>query len=83
MLRNAYWNGSASLGADEANGRYMSLQFDGEVLVGATAIGLAQHVGVLRGLIQGKTRLGAWKDKLLATPTRCVEAYLACQRPLS
>lgn len=66
--------------ADEANGRYISLQFDGDVLVGATSIGLTQHVGVLRGLIQGRTRLGTWKDKLLQTPTRFVEAYLACQQ---
>jgi NAD(P)H-nitrite reductase large subunit len=66
--------------ADEANGRYLSLQFEGDVLVGATAIGLTQHVGVLRGLIQGRTRLGAWKDKLLQTPTRFVEAYLASQQ---
>lgn len=66
--------------ADEANGRYISLQFDGDVLVGATAIGLTQHVGVLRGLIQGRTRLGDWKDKLLQTPTRFVEAYLSCQQ---
>ena len=69
--------------ADEANGRYISLQFDGDVLVGATSIGLTEHVGALRGLIQGKTRLGAWKDKLLETPTRFVEAYIACQRPHS
>jgi NAD(P)H-nitrite reductase large subunit len=66
--------------ADEANGRYLSLQFDGDVLVGATAIGLTQHVGVLRGLIQGRTRLGAWKERLLETPTRFVEAYLASQQ---
>lgn len=67
--------------ADEANGRYLSLQFEGDVLVGATAIGLTQHVGVLRGLIQGRTRLGAaWKKKLLQTPTRFVEAYLASQQ---
>ncbi|HQU78293.1 MAG TPA: FAD-dependent oxidoreductase [Azonexus sp.] len=66
--------------ADEANGRYISLQFDGDVLVGATSIGLTQHVGVLRGLIQGRTRLGAWKDRLLESPTRFVEAYLASQQ---
>ncbi len=66
--------------ADEANGRYLSLQFEGDVLVGAKAIGLTQHVGVLRGLIQGRTRLGAWKEKLLETPHRFVEAYLASQQ---
>ena len=57
--------------------RYMSLQFDGDLLVGATAIGLTQHVGVLRGLIEGRIRLGPWKDKLLAQPLLIVEAYLA------
>ena len=69
--------------ADETRGRYISLQFDGDVLVGATAIGLTDHVGALRGLIQAKTRLGAWKEKLLETPTRFVEAFIACQRPNS
>ena len=69
--------------ADEARGRYISLQFDGDVLVGATAIGLTDHVGALRGLIQARTRLGAWKEKLLETPTRFVEAFIACQRPNS
>jgi NADPH-dependent 2,4-dienoyl-CoA reductase/sulfur reductase-like enzyme len=66
--------------ADEGIGRYISLQFDGDVLVGATAIGLTDHVGALRGLIQGRTRLGAWKDRLMATPTRFVEAYIASQQ---
>ncbi|MGB7503055.1 MAG: FAD-dependent oxidoreductase [Azonexus sp.] len=69
--------------ADEASGRYISLQFDGDVLVGATAIGLTGHVGALRGLIQSRTRLGHWKEKLLETPTRFVEAFVACQRPNS
>lgn len=57
--------------------RYLNLQFEDDVLVGATSLGLTQHVGVLRGLIQTKTRLGAWKDKLVADPTRIMEAYLA------
>jgi NADPH-dependent 2,4-dienoyl-CoA reductase/sulfur reductase-like enzyme len=69
--------------ADEASGRYISLQFDGDVLVGATAVGLTGHVGALRGLIQSRTRLGQWKEKLLETPTRFVEAFVACQRPNS
>ena len=69
--------------ADEANGRYISLQFDGDILVGATAIGLTEHVGALRGLIQGKIRLGAWKQRLIETPTRFAEALIACQRPNS
>jgi NAD(P)H-nitrite reductase large subunit len=57
--------------------RYLNLQFDDDVLVGATSLGLTQHVGVLRGLIQTKTRLGVWKDRLIEDPTRVMEAYLA------
>jgi NADPH-dependent 2,4-dienoyl-CoA reductase/sulfur reductase-like enzyme len=57
--------------------RYLNLQFQDDVLVGATSLGLTQHVGVLRGLIQSKTRLGAWKKKLIEDPTRIMEAYLA------
>ena len=68
---------------DEVNGRYISLQFDGEVLIGATAIGLTEHVGALRGLIQGRMKLGAWKRRLLETPTRFADAFIACQRPNS
>jgi NADPH-dependent 2,4-dienoyl-CoA reductase/sulfur reductase-like enzyme len=68
---------------DEANGRYISLQFQDDVLIGATAIGLTEHVGALRGLIQAKTKLGDWKKTLLHSPTRFAEAYIACQRPNS
>lgn len=63
---------------DRDNYRYLNLQFQDDVLVGATSLGLTQHVGVLRGLIQGKTPLGRWKDKLVADPTRVMEAYLDC-----
>ena len=56
--------------------RYLNLQFEDDVLVGATALGLTQHVGVLRGLIQTKTRLGEWKSRLVEDPSRIMEAYL-------
>jgi NAD(P)H-nitrite reductase large subunit len=62
--------------------RYMNLQFDDDVLVGATSLGLTDHVGVLRGLIQTKTRLGAWKDRLIEDPTRIMEAYLGSTQAL-
>jgi NAD(P)H-nitrite reductase large subunit len=62
---------------DEGEYRYLSLQFQGDVLVGATAIGLTEHVGVLRGLIEGRVPLGSWKDQLLRDPLRIMEAYLA------
>ncbi|HZV55231.1 MAG TPA: FAD-dependent oxidoreductase [Rhodocyclaceae bacterium] len=62
---------------DEGNHRYLSLQFKDDVLIGATSIGWTEHVGVLRGLIQTRARLGAWKDRLLADPTGFMAAYLA------
>lgn len=69
--------------ADEANWRYLSLQFKDDVLVGATSVGRTEHIGALRGLIQGRVRLGAWKDRLLANPHAFFEAYVACAQPLS
>jgi NAD(P)H-nitrite reductase large subunit len=57
--------------------RYLSLQFEGDRLIGANAVGLFQHVGVLRGLIQRRTALGEWKDRLMRDPTRLMEAYMA------
>ena len=48
--------------------RYISLQFQEDVLVGAQALGLTNHVGVLRGLIQTKLKLGKWKEHLLQDP---------------
>jgi len=57
--------------------RYLNLQFQGDTLIGANTLGLTQHVGVLRGLIQSKTRLGNWKKKLINDPTLIMEAYLA------
>jgi NAD(P)H-nitrite reductase large subunit len=62
---------------DNDNFKYMHLEFKDDVLVGATSVGLTQHVGVLRGLIQSQTKLGPWKDTLLKDPTRVMEAYLA------
>lgn len=57
--------------------KYLRLEFKDDILIGATSLGLTQHVGVLRGLIQTRVPLGEWKDKLLADPTRIMEAYLA------
>ena len=59
---------------DEGRFRYLNLQFDEDRLVGATTLGLTQHVGVLRGLIQSRLRLGVWKQRLMADPTRIMEA---------
>ena len=32
---------------------------------------------MLRGLVEGRVRLGEWKDRLLRDPTLLPEAYLA------
>lgn len=63
--------------------RYLNLQFDGDILVGASSVGLTQHVGVLRGMIQSRLRLGVWKDRLLENPTRIMEAYMSSAQELS
>lgn len=57
-------------------GRHLSLQFKGDVMVGCNSVGWTEHVGVMRGLVEGQVRLGRWKDKLLADPTRLMDAYL-------
>jgi hypothetical protein len=67
---------------DERDFRYVNLQFQGDVLVGATTLGLTDHVGVIRGLIQSRTRLGSWKEKLMADPARLMEAYLSATLPV-
>ena len=58
--------------------RYLRLEFNGDVLVGATSLGHTDHIGVIRGLIQGRRRLGAWKDRLLRDPTLLTDAYVSC-----
>jgi NAD(P)H-nitrite reductase large subunit len=63
--------------SDEANFRYVRLEFDGDVLVGSNAIGHIEHVGLVRGLIQSRVKLGPWKDRLLRDPFLLPEAYLA------
>jgi NAD(P)H-nitrite reductase large subunit len=57
--------------------RYLNLQFQDDRLVGASSLGLTDHIGVIRGLIQTRTPLKDWKRKLLKDPTRLMEAYLA------
>lgn len=57
--------------------RYIRLQFDGDILVGANTLGMTQHVGALRGLIQSRLKLGPWKEKLMDNPLHFAEAYVA------
>lgn len=64
--------------ADGRNFKYLRLEFSNDVLIGCNAVGLIEHAGILRGLIQHHVRLGEWKDRLLQDPTRLKEAYSEC-----
>jgi NAD(P)H-nitrite reductase large subunit len=61
---------------DESRYRYLSLQFDGDRLVGANCVGFSDHIGALRGLIEGRRRLGPWKRRLMEDPAQIMPAYL-------
>ena len=63
---------------DKTGFKYLRLEFDGDVVVGALSLGLTQHVGVIRGLVQTRVKLGVWKDVLMKDPHKIMEAYLAC-----
>ena len=76
--------GSGVEHVDAAAYRYLSLQFKDDVMIGATSIGLTEHVGALRGLIHGRVPLGEWKDRLMHSPLRFVDAYIArSQQPMA
>ena len=63
---------------DKAGGRHLSLQFKGDRLVGCNAIGWTDHVGAMRGLVEGQVTLAeGWKQRLMADPTQLMAAYLA------
>jgi len=62
---------------DDAHWHYIRLEFGGDRLVGANVVGFTDHLGALRGLIEGKARLGKWKQRLMENPTQIMAAYLA------
>lgn len=62
---------------DEDGWKYIRLEFEDDVMIGATTVGFSRHVGVLRTLIQAQVPLGAWKNRLLKEPLRVMDAYLA------
>ncbi len=66
--------------------KYLNLCFgvdnEADVLVGASTLGMTQHIGVIRGLIESKTHLKDWKAHLMQDPTRIMEAYLASTQEL-
>lgn len=62
---------------DLKKGKHLSLQFKDDVMVGCNSVGWTEHVGVMRGLVEGKIKLGAWKEHLKADPTKLMQAYIA------
>lgn len=62
---------------DKASGRHLSLQFKDDIMVGCNSVGWTEHVGVMRGLVEGQVRLGEWKHRLMEDPTKLMDAYLA------
>ena len=69
--------GASAKQTDEGAYRYMRLEFDGERLVGAQCVGHTDGIGMLRGLIQTGIPLGGWKGRLMRSPERIAEAYVA------
>ena len=63
---------------DEEHFRYLRLEFQGDRLVGANTVGMTNEIGIIRGLIQTKLRLGHWLERLKHDPSRLAEAYVAC-----
>lgn len=61
---------------DEDNYLYTRLCFDGELLVGAITVGHTRHIGAIRGLIQGRRKLGKWKQRLIDNPQVLMEAFI-------
>ncbi|MFQ5785049.1 MAG: NAD(P)/FAD-dependent oxidoreductase [Alphaproteobacteria bacterium] len=68
--------GDVAEAVDKDGFKYLRLCFDGDVVVGALALGLTQHVGVIRGLVQTRVPLGPWKEALMKDPHRVMDAYL-------
>ena len=62
--------------ANGGMGRHLSLQFKDDVMVGCNSVGWTDHVGVMRGLVEGAVKLGPWKDVLKNDPTKLMQAYL-------
>ncbi len=69
-------DGETAETVNEESFLYTRLCFDGDVLVGAITIGQDRNLGAIRGLIQTRRALGAWKDKLLRDPQLVMDAFV-------
>ncbi len=65
---------------DEDSFLYTRLCFEGDCLIGAITIGHTAHVGAIRGLIQTRRKLGKWKERLMESPQRIMEAFVELGR---
>jgi NAD(P)H-nitrite reductase large subunit len=74
--------GQTSKMIDEDKFKYLKLEFLGDKMVGAQCVGLTDHVGMLRGLIQTGFKLGPWRDILMTSPERLREAYIGVTQGL-
>ena len=63
---------------DEDRFRYMRLEFFDDRLVGANTVGVINEIGIIRGLIQTRVKLGEWLERLKHDPSRLAQAYMAC-----
>ena len=81
LISTSFGNWQGVAGGDQVSltgdGRHLSLQFKDDVLVGCNSVGWTEHVGVMRGLVEGQVHLGDWKEKLKQDPTRLMDTYLA------
>ena len=81
LISTSFGNWEGAPGGESATltteNRHLSLQFSGDVMVGCNSVGWTDHVGVMRGLVEGQVHLGEWKDKLIEDPTQLMRAYLA------
>jgi NAD(P)H-nitrite reductase large subunit len=59
---------------------YTRLCFSDDVLVGAISVGEGRNVGAIRGLIQTRRKLGAWKHRLMNDPELVTEAFVDRER---
>ena len=76
-------DGETAEALDSDRYRYTQLAFEGDRLIGALTLGRTENIGILRGLIQSRTDLGVWKERLMENPNRITEAYIAnTQQPL-
>ena len=56
--------------------QYLRLCLKDDRIVGALALGLTQHVGVIRGLVQTRIPIGPWKSTLMRDPHEVMHVYL-------